>query len=110
MDLKKLLKFIEDEDKRLKKHYGHFKDREKEVFAMAVKLSEEVGELSEALLFQHSLQGKHKKKKEAEINLAHEFADVILATLLLAKNEGIDIKKALTEKTKYIEKRYKDFK
>jgi len=107
MDFEQLLKFVDVESKRLKKHYGEYPDKEKEALAMAVKLQEELGELCQEILFHYSLQGKHKADKFNKENLPNEFADVILITLILAKKMNIDIKKALSDKTKKIENRYR---
>ena len=67
------------------------------------KLTEEVGEVSDELLKSFSYARKHKLEKEN--NLKNEIADVIIVTLLLAKNMNIDIDNALREKIKKIEAR-----
>jgi NTP pyrophosphatase (non-canonical NTP hydrolase) len=106
MDLKELLQFINIEDRRLKKYYGGYTDQEKRILARTVKLSEELGELCNAILATHSMQRKEKLANHNRKNLSEEFADVIITTLLLAKSMDINIEKALEEKVKQIDKRY----
>lgn len=107
MDLKVLLKFIETEDGRLKKYYSVCADQEKRILAQTVKLSEELGELCNAVLAFNSMQRKEKLDKYKAENLSEEFADVLITTLLLAKAMDVDMEKALDEKINKISKRYK---
>lgn len=107
MQLKDLLKFIEIEDKRLKKYYGSYNDQEKRILARTVKLTEELGELCNEVLAYGSLQRKEKLNNHDKNNLPEEFADVIITTLLLAKAMDIDIEKALKKKIKKVNKRYR---
>ena len=107
MNLKDLLKFIETEDKRLKKYYGGYTDREKRILARTVKLSEELGELCSAVLAFNSMQRKEKLDGYDAENLSEEFADVLITVLLLAKAIDIDIEKALDKKINKINGRYK---
>ena len=104
MELKNLLKFIEIEDERLKKHYG-YSDQEKRVLARTVKLTEELGELCDEVLAYNSLQRKQKLDNHDKENLPEEFADVIITTLLLAKAMDVDIEKALENKIEKLKKR-----
>ena len=105
MEFKNLLKFIEDEDKRLSKYYG-YSDKEKRILARTVKLTEELGELCDEVLSYNSLQRQDKLNNREEENLSKEFADVVITTFLLAKAMDIDIEKALGEKIEEIKKRY----
>ena len=73
-------------------------------FVFLAKLVEEVGELSEALLFSRSFQ-RVKKLKEKKVDLAQEFADVILVTAILAQEAHVDLEKALEEKMKIVSER-----
>lgn len=107
MDLKKLLKFIETEDVRLKKFYGGYPDQEKRILARTVKLSEELGELCDEVLSFNALQRKEKLENQSGENLLEEFADVLITTLLLAKAMNIDIEEALKRKIQKINRRYK---
>jgi len=106
MELKDLLKFIEVEDKRLKKYYGIYTDQEKIILARTVKLTEELGELCEEILSYVSLQRKEKLGNRGKKNLPEEFADIIITTLLLAKTMNVDVEKALGKKIEEISRRY----
>lgn len=106
MELKELLKFIDIEDERLKKYYGDYSDQEKRVLVRTVKLTEELGELSNEVLAHNSLQRKQKLDNHDKENLPEEFADVILTALLLAKALNVDIEKALEKKIEKVNKRY----
>ena len=81
-------------------------DKDKQVFACAIKLGEEFGELCQEVLFHSSLQRKSKMDKFKKENLSEEFADVLISTLLLAQEMNVDIEKALENKMKKIDKRY----
>ena len=106
MELKELLEFIDIEDERLKKAYGHYTDQEKRTLARTVKLTEELGELCEEVLLHSSLQRKDKLDKHDKENLPEEFADVIFTTLLLAKSMNVNIENACERKIAKINKRY----
>jgi NTP pyrophosphatase (non-canonical NTP hydrolase) len=108
MTFEELLKFIALERERLAEHTGKYEDAEKEIFARTVKVGEEFGELCQEVLFHANLQGKHKKDKFDQNNLANEFADVIFTTLLLAQDMNVNIEQALENKIKKIEKRYEN--
>lgn len=105
--MKDLLKFIEIEDKRLKKHYFNNIDNSKLILARAIKITEELGELCKEVLLYYSFQRKEKLEQHQKENLPEEFADVIITTLLLAKAMHVDIEKALEKKIEKINNRYK---
>ncbi|HEY4497034.1 MAG TPA: MazG nucleotide pyrophosphohydrolase domain-containing protein [Candidatus Paceibacterota bacterium] len=105
MQFEDLMRFIKKEDKRLRRYYGNYKDEEKRILARTVKLSEELGELCDAVLRHNAMQRKGKMKKSGD-NLSEEFADVLITTLLLAEAMDIDIDRALIKKMKKIDKRY----
>ena len=104
--MKKILKWIKKENKRLEKDHGRYQDKDKQIFACAIKLGEEFGELCQEVLFHSSLQRKSKMDKFKKENLSEEFADVLISTLLLAQEMNVDIEKALENKMKKIDKRY----
>ncbi|MCX6795980.1 MAG: hypothetical protein NTW06_00600 [Candidatus Falkowbacteria bacterium] len=106
MQLKDLIKFIKKEDKRLRKHYGNYKDEEKRILVRTIKLTEELGELCDEVLSLNSMQRKDKLDKYDVNNLSEEFADVLITTLLLAEVMKVDIEKALKQKIRRIDKRY----
>lgn len=94
MEIDELLKFIEWENDRLRKLYG-FNAKQMKHPSM-LKIVEEVGELSEQVLKSDNIQRKEKIVDTEKIG--HEFADVLITTLLLASTMNIDIKNALEEK------------
>jgi len=103
MDLKEVFDFIEAEHKRLIEHYGFSRDS-KLKYTFFAKLVEEIGELSEKILTLDSLQRADKLNNEKG-KIEHEIADVLLTTLILARELGIDTEKALKEKIEKIKQR-----
>jgi NTP pyrophosphatase (non-canonical NTP hydrolase) len=103
MKMDKLLDFVKVESKRLEENYP-CDNLDKETFARAVKMVEEMGELFDEILNHSSLQ--RKEKSGLDDNLAEEFADVLITTLLLAERMGVDIEKSLKKKIEKINKRY----
>ena len=89
------------------KYYGGYTDQEKRILARTVKLSEELGELCNAVLAFNSMQRKEKLDKHDAGNLSEDFADVMITVLLLAKAMDIDVEKALDKKIDKINRRYK---
>lgn len=108
MTFKDLKQFVKKEDGRLNKNFPNLANREKRVLARTVKLSEEVGELAAEVLTYHNWQRPSKLINRQEPNLAHEFADVIITTMLIAEELGVDIELALIDKIKKIDKRYQN--
>ena len=108
MKLEELRQFIKTEDKRLRERFGNYPDEEKRILARTVKLTEELGELSSEVLNFNSMQRVEKLEKFKADNLPHEFADVVITTLLLAEVMGVDIEKALEDKIEKINKRYEE--
>lgn len=98
-----IFEFAKREHERLVTHYGVDEDP-KTKYAMLAKLMEEVGELSEAILHTDALQRKDKLK-EKNIDLPGEFADVMLATAVLAQELDVDLHDALEKKMEKIQKR-----
>lgn len=61
-----------------------------------LKIQEEMGELTQSYL---AMTGRSRRKIEgAKSEVAHEMADVLCMLLLMARNEGIDLNAAITEK------------
>ena len=104
--MKTLLKWVKKESGRLEKDHERYSDQDKQIFACAIKLGEEFGELCQEVLFHSSLQRKGKMGKFGKENLPEEFADVLICTLLLAQEMNVDIEKALEDKIKKIDERY----
>jgi NTP pyrophosphatase (non-canonical NTP hydrolase) len=98
----------------LKKHSAELRikfetltKKEKDILTKTVKLTEEVGELSNDILAVLSLQRKEKLKEFEKKNMYEEFADVILSAILLANSVGVDVERAVKEKYKKIVDRAK---
>ena len=104
MNWETLLSYIDIEDRRLKERYPQL-DADKMVLARAVKLSEEMGELSDSLLSSLGLQRKEKMKSFNSRDLAKELADVIITTCLLAKSANVDLTQALEDKIPELNRR-----
>ena len=104
--MKTLLKWVKKESGRLEKDHERYSDQDKQIFACAIKLGEEFGELCQEVLFHSSLQRKSKMCKFKQENLPEEFADVLICTLLLAQEMNVDIEKAREDKIKKIDERY----
>jgi|SaaInlLV_10m_DNA_2_1039722.scaffolds.fasta_scaffold60143_2 NTP pyrophosphatase (non-canonical NTP hydrolase) len=101
LTLESLLSFIDKHEAWIKKSFN-FADNENLILKATVKLYEEIGELSEEILFHTSCQRKEKMEHHDKDNLPKEFADVLISSFLLAKFMNIDVKKALEEKIKII--------
>ena len=100
-----LLKFIDEQDKKLLKYFPNSTLQE-EILSRTAKLTEEVGELAGEVLASKGSQRKEKLENHNNESLEGEFADVVITTLLLAKTMNVDIKKSLKEKIGKIEKRF----
>lgn len=101
---KKFLEIINKIDNNLIIRFKDINKNDKEnILSRALKLWEEVWELNTEIL------SKYYKKRDKDFDIAeleHEFADVIITTLLLAKSLDIDINKALESKLSKIENRW----
>ena len=104
--IEELLEFARKENARLNEKYDVADERG--VLAKTVKLSEEVGELSEQVLHRLAMQRKEKMDQEHDPHdhLAEEFADVLICTLLIADHLQVDVRPALRKKMEKIDKRY----
>jgi len=102
MKFRELVDFAKKEHDRLVTCFNA-KDNPKTKYTMLAKLMEEMGELSEAILKSDNLQRADKEKIMGDIN--HELADVILVSLILSQELGVDIEKALQEKIDKIKTR-----
>ncbi len=101
--MKDILKFVDEEDQRLRNDIN-YADKTMRILARTIKLSEEVGELSDEVLSSLGLQRKEKVNEYTKEKLEDEFADVLFITLLLAKVMDVDIMKASERKGKKVER------
>ena len=115
MKFEELQLFIDKEHNRLEVLYQDQVKRDlenplklishKRSLGRIVKLNEEIGELCEAVLCELGLQRKAKLNKYKRSQLQDELGDVIITTMLLAKELDIDVKKSIKKKIKKIEQR-----
>jgi NTP pyrophosphatase (non-canonical NTP hydrolase) len=87
MNIEKLTSDLQKFDNYFRDHGEALTEKER-LFSRVVKLNEEVGELCEAVLCEFD---SNQRKKEKEIDLDAELADVIICTLLLAQNRPKNI-------------------
>lgn len=100
--LKEIQKHLQANEHKLRIQFQTLTKREKDVLARTVKLSEEVGELSNEILSSLSLQRKSKLDKFDKKNLYEEFADIIIATIALANSMNVDIDRAVNAKVEKV--------
>ena len=105
MITKNFLQTIKKIDKKLNNFYWDGFTKKEIILKKTVKLSEEVWELSWEVLSSFWLQRKEKLEKNCKNDLENEFADVVLTTLLLAKEMDVDINAALENKLEKIKER-----
>jgi NTP pyrophosphatase (non-canonical NTP hydrolase) len=96
MNLNQLQSFAKEENARLKAHYK-LDDKERFLLAQTVKLTEETGELADAVLAKLKLQSKWKLAN-TKPSVEEEIADVILTTSVLAASLGVDLDAAVEKK------------
>ncbi len=101
---KELLEFIDWEHKRLRE-FKTCCSHESRVKSRVIKLMEEVGEFSGEILGYFNDQRTDKLENYSLESLNNEFADIIITTLLIAKELGIPVKSALKYKIDKIKKR-----
>lgn len=87
MNLEELTEKLKKFDDYFRTHGEALTEKER-LFSRVVKLNEEVGELCEAVLCEFD---SNQRKKEKEIDLDAELADIIICTLLLAQNREKNI-------------------
>jgi len=105
IEIKELMNFIDLEDKRLREKFSHLYTTQKErIFARAIKLNEEVGELCNELLAFVGDQRNDKINNNQNISekINEELSDVIIVALLLSKTIGVDILEGLKKKIEEI--------
>ena len=106
LSIKELQKQLKSKEMDLRINFTSLTKREKDILAKTVKLSEEVGELSNDILAVLSLQRESKLRKFDKKNLYEEFADIIISTIILANATRVDISRAVKDKMNKILTRY----
>lgn len=94
MEISEIQKFAKLQNSHFREKWPELSDTRRLALAQGVKLSEEVGELSEQILKE---QGFQRKEKTAG-SVGEEVADVIFAAALIAEDFGVDLESALREK------------
>ena len=102
LSIKELQRQLRTQEQRLRIKFVSLTKREKDILLKTVKLSEEVGELSNDILSVLSLQRKSKLEAFDKTNLYEEFADVVLGALALANTMRVDMDRAVRDKLKKI--------
>ncbi len=104
MELKELHDFVKAEDQRLRDLYP-YETKKEMIMARMVKITEEVGELSEQVLKSLAFQRKEKMVDVKKEDLAEELIDVLITAFLLAEAFEVDIEAAIEQKVEKIKKR-----
>ena len=106
MTFEELSNFTDEYSRRLKIQFGKYDDKEKLILSSTVKLTEELGELCDEVMAFNSRQRKEKTADHSSENLPAEFADVLLAVFMLAKDMNIDLDEAVKNKIEKIKAKY----
>ena len=107
MHLKEITEFIDRTlDKWRYSTADEYSYRER-VFSQMLKISEEAWELSEQVLWKFGWQRIWKADKISDEKLKNEIADVILATVRLARLMDMDVEELLGNKMEILKDRFK---
>lgn len=101
MTLEEIQKNIDNIDAHFHIQFKNSSEYER-LLTRAVKLNEEVGELCEAVLH----EGGEQRADKTDIDFGGEVADVIISTLVLAKNKNIDVWNEVEKKLNKIKNRF----
>lgn len=102
LTIKELQRQLRAREQQLRIKFVSLTKKEKDILLKTVKLSEEVGELSNDILSVLSLQRKSKLDAFDKTNLYEEFADVVLGVFALANTMRVDMDRAVKDKLKKI--------
>lgn len=105
MEFKELTAFAEWENKRVEVASG--KSNDELTSPSVLKIGEEYGEFINEYLKVHAWQrkGKIEDLEKHRKEMAEEFADIILVSLLVGKRLGIDIEEELRNKIEKVKVR-----
>lgn len=101
MSIENIQKSINDIDAHFHKKFSNSSEYER-LLSRTVKLSEEVGELCEAVLN----EGNEQRAEKSEIDFEGEVADVIICTLMIAKTKEIEVWSEVQKKLEKIKTRH----
>lgn len=106
MTIEEFQKFIDEQDELFRTTKTlNYTERER-ILARTVKLSEELGELSDEVLAALGDQRTGKMGEHNAEGLADEFADVVIVAFLLAKSMDVNVMEALGCKVKKIREKH----
>lgn len=106
MTIEEFQKFIDEQDELFRTTKTlNYTERER-ILARTVKLSEELGELSDEVLAALGDQRTGKMGERDTGSLADEFADVVIVAFLLAKSMDVDVMNALAHKVEKIKAKH----
>ena len=105
LSIKELENFARLQIEKLNKKYGLEKDRDKDNWAYALKIGEELGELYQELLSHKGYQREEKMQNFKKDDIKKEIVDVIFTVFILGKSLDIDINEAIIERMGEIIKR-----
>lgn len=106
MEIKKISDFIDRTLNKWKYSIGNNFSHTERVFSQMLKVSEETGELSEQILWKFGWQRLEKMDRINDEKLNNEIADVILATIRLARLMDLDVEELLTNKMEILKGRF----
>lgn len=106
MDIKELSDFVDwTLDKWRYPTSWDYSMRER-CFSQTMKISEEVWELSEQVLWKFGWQRLEKMDKISDEKLENEIADVIFSTIRLARIMNLDVNEILNNKMEILKERF----
>lgn len=104
MTIQELEEVIKELRQLLDTKFGENASKTESVLSCMVKLTEEVGELSEQIMLRRWRQRAHKWEYDTE-SAWKEIADVIIAAAMLAYELDIDVQYALEKKVVSLRKK-----
>jgi len=105
MTIKSLVSEINQINQFLNKSYPDG-TRPEAIFARMVKIQEELGEFADEVLANLNFQRRDKASKYDHSSLSKEWADVLLAHLVLAVCLNLDIENIIKDRLNQIKNRY----
>ncbi|MBN2881083.1 MazG-like family protein [Candidatus Woesearchaeota archaeon] len=102
MEFETVREFAKFENQRLEEKFS-FSGKDRRIMAGMIKITEEVGELSNEVL--HLLNYQRQTKDSVPDNIKEEFADVLLTVFLLAEVLDVSLENEILKKIEKIKKR-----
>ncbi len=105
MQVKELQSEVDRMNKAFCDKAGYVMDSQENIMRMVIKLGEEQGELCEAILAGFGMQVQRKLDAHSIEDTKGELADVIIATMVIARDMNIDLEEILVDKLASLNKR-----